>query len=776
MREVYAEHRARNPPQSGRPLTGPKPTSKRKARDEPHDTIPRRTRPLADAPTTPTLPGRTQFTGLEVLEVEEALQDDAAPPPEEADQQALHPNPYRNITEKRPRKPTKIPSPYKNRISEYSATDAEIRYINEQSRIERDLDIAQREAERAAAEAEKARIQQELRDFDRILNPKYNGTLLKCPHCGLRLYRNNATFVVSFYCKEHGTIEKQNISKPIRNGEHARERGTPPPERTTTRTTGTSVVVSWPRVDPITKATYTLQHIKDAYSTRVSKHVWFTPPDGSCLCHSIQKQFTRGSHIPSLQQMRSAMFEFLSNTTIGQVIARQHYEDDTRAHHSLQDRIHRVLYRDQYCSYMEIKALVNIYNLRLTIHEICSPGTEGDLSSLQQWDVTNTTYIPDTPHPQEPLEMHVLLAALHYEALAQSPAATSVSFENPSSLPRPLIDTNEYTPAALKAISVSKQILNRESIGFSCDSTTCQIHQQQNQSCCNTCESDGIIHCGQRDGDIICSSSCHRNCMLQRAKGYLHSATFIRQIPHQPNGFLGLFAGENIHPRDFIGEYCGRVSTLKEHDRNLTEDPNYNTDYATITKLGPKCVINAHTKGSAMCYANNSHNPNTDILTIYQDGQYRQYLRARRFIPYGEEITIDYGWIWDETRGRRPTRCICQAPGCGGYLEKGYQPKRTLEQFWGGGQTSSSQPNTKKAKTQAHTTGESPRNSTKVAEKKRKLPSYPPTAETTLPTAEAPEELRPAPKRTKPPDILNAAQTMSPASGIHFPVQNHRPP
>ena len=607
----------------------------------------------------------------------------------------LHPNPYRNITEGRKKKPVKVPSPYREPRTGISATDAEIRYLNQQCRIADEIEMAQLDAEQAAASVKAGRIQQELKDADRLLNPKYNKTFLKCPMCDAQLYRNSATIPASFYCKSHGTIECQSKLPTDGGGEQASARLT-----VGMKTKGTTVVATWPRIDPSTGAAHTIQSIKEEYGAKLNRHPWYTPPDGSCLCHSIQKQFPSSSRAPSLQQMRSAMHDFLTSTVLGQSIASQHYEDDTRVHHSIQHRIDRVLYRDQYCSYMEIKALVNIYNLKLTIHEICSPGAEGDLSSLQQWDVVNTTYVPNTQKEQAPLEMHVLLAALHYETFALSRAPESISFQSPSRLPRPLIDTNEYTPAALKATAISKQALLHEQISFSCESTMCQIHTQQNRSCCNTWEPDGLIHCGQRDGDVICSAACHKNCMLQKDKGYLKSATYIRQIPRQPNGFLGLFAGENIRQRDFIGEYCGVVCTLQEHERQLRADPKSNSDYATITKLGPKCVINAYAKGSAMCYANNSHNPNAEVVTIAQDGQYRQYLRALRLIPYGEEITIDYGWIWEETLGRRPTRCICNDPSCSGYLEKGYKPKRTLAQFWSGGQTSIAQPNTKTTRTQ----------------------------------------------------------------------------
>ena len=240
--------------------------------------------------------------------------------------------------------------------------------------------------------------------------------------------------------------------------------------------------------------------------------------------------------------------------------------------------------------------------------------------------------------------------------------------------------------------------------------------------------------------------------MQQHNKGWLVSATFIRQIPSQATGFYGLFSGEIITAGSFIGEYCGEVMTLQEYAMVCQQNPYFNTSYTTKTKLGQPCFINAYHKGSKTCYANHSHDPNAELVTTIHEGQYKQYIRALRRIGYGEEITIDYGWVWEDTPNRAPTKCFCGARSCTGYLEKGYNAKRTLEHYWG----KPTQPLAPRVIPGQHQAGRQEEGNTRHT--KRKEPP--------------PQAKRPPSKRTKPPD--EASTRTSPEEPT--PLTHDRPP
>lgn len=112
---------------------------------------------------------------------------------------------------------------------------------------------------------------------------------------------------------------------------------------------------------------------------------------------------------------------------------------------------------------------------------------------------------------------------------------------------------------------------------------------------------------------------------------------------------LGLFAGEDIDTGQLIIEYTGDRITPKEADRrggrylfNVTE----------------KLVIDGTKRDNTARYINHSCDPNTEAE--HEVTEDRIYMRAKRPIKKGEEITIDYGEDYTSSDFIRKAGCKCK--------------------------------------------------------------------------------------------------------------------
>jgi SET domain-containing protein len=120
---------------------------------------------------------------------------------------------------------------------------------------------------------------------------------------------------------------------------------------------------------------------------------------------------------------------------------------------------------------------------------------------------------------------------------------------------------------------------------------------------------------------------------------------------------LGLFATAPIKRGALIVEYTGRrIPTKEARARERQRGARY------MFEIDRRWTIDGSPRSNLARYANHSCEPNADAI----DKKGRIFLRARRRIDPGEEITFDYGRSYFDlffTDGR--CRCAACAPNTG---------------------------------------------------------------------------------------------------------------
>lgn len=129
-----------------------------------------------------------------------------------------------------------------------------------------------------------------------------------------------------------------------------------------------------------------------------------------------------------------------------------------------------------------------------------------------------------------------------------------------------------------------------------------------------------------------------------------------RWVHAAPSGIhgRGLFARVNIPPGTSIVEYAGPRVPYREGKR-MAEDGN-----VYIFQANRREFINGSVAWNLARSANHSCSPSAESRNI--DGAI--WLRARRAIAKGEEITYDYGFSFRDD----PATCRCGAPECAGRI------------------------------------------------------------------------------------------------------------
>ena len=117
---------------------------------------------------------------------------------------------------------------------------------------------------------------------------------------------------------------------------------------------------------------------------------------------------------------------------------------------------------------------------------------------------------------------------------------------------------------------------------------------------------------------------------------------------------LGLFATTPITRGALIAEYIGpRIPTTEARRRERERGARY------MFEIDNRWTIDGSARSNIARYANHACKPNAEAI----DDQGRIFLRARRRIDSGEEITYDYGRSYFElflAQGR--CRCASCAP------------------------------------------------------------------------------------------------------------------
>ena len=116
----------------------------------------------------------------------------------------------------------------------------------------------------------------------------------------------------------------------------------------------------------------------------------------------------------------------------------------------------------------------------------------------------------------------------------------------------------------------------------------------------------------------------------------------------------GLFARVDIPAGETIVEYDGpRIPTTE--GKRMADDGN-----VYVFQANRREFIDGSVSWNLARHANHSCEPNAQSIGI--DGHI--WLRARRAIAKGEEITYDYGYNFRD----EPSACHCGAPTCAGVI------------------------------------------------------------------------------------------------------------
>jgi SET domain-containing protein len=138
-----------------------------------------------------------------------------------------------------------------------------------------------------------------------------------------------------------------------------------------------------------------------------------------------------------------------------------------------------------------------------------------------------------------------------------------------------------------------------------------------------------------------------------RARSLRSNNRWVYAAPSGIHG-RGLFAREAIAEGTAVVEYEGpRVST--EEGKRMAEEGN-----VYVFQANRREFIDGSVSWNLARHANHSCEPNTQSVSV--GGHI--WLRARRAIPRGQEITYDYGYSFRD----EPSACQCGAPSCAGVI------------------------------------------------------------------------------------------------------------
>lgn len=123
-------------------------------------------------------------------------------------------------------------------------------------------------------------------------------------------------------------------------------------------------------------------------------------------------------------------------------------------------------------------------------------------------------------------------------------------------------------------------------------------------------------------------------------KGYVEKIKPLLKIEYISDtiGF-GVFAEEEFYIGDFIGEFCGTVTS--KYDESTT---NYKYNYFSAINEIDDIFIAPRKIGNELQFVNHSNNPNVEWKTIIgNDNKYHVIMTATQNIKKGEQILVNYG-------------------------------------------------------------------------------------------------------------------------------------
>jgi hypothetical protein len=134
-------------------------------------------------------------------------------------------------------------------------------------------------------------------------------------------------------------------------------------------------------------------------------------------------------------------------------------------------------------------------------------------------------------------------------------------------------------------------------------------------------------------------------------KGYVEKKKPLLKIDYisEQIGY-GVFAEQEFNQGDFIGEFCGTVTSNYDESSK-----NYNYKYFSAINEEENIFIAPRKTGNELQFVNHSNNPNVEWKTIVgNDNKYHVIMIAIKHIKKGDQILVDYGKEYWETLGINP--------------------------------------------------------------------------------------------------------------------------
>lgn len=191
---------------------------------------------------------------------------------------------------------------------------------------------------------------------------------------------------------------------------------------------------------------------------------------------------------------------------------------------------------------------------------------------------------------------------------------------------------------------------------------------KQNMSKCN-CSVDS--KCGENCIDRICFVECDpKNCACNAGCA---NKVIQKKISIPVEVFItsgkgwGLKTMTNVKLGAFIIEYVGDVVTENEYKHRV--ETQYSMDihhYALYLENG--YVIDSRNMGNESWFINHSCNPNCIVQKWSVKSLLCIAIFARRYIPSGEELTIDYNF--QSYNVREELNCKCKENNCRSIIGK----------------------------------------------------------------------------------------------------------
>jgi len=128
----------------------------------------------------------------------------------------------------------------------------------------------------------------------------------------------------------------------------------------------------------------------------------------------------------------------------------------------------------------------------------------------------------------------------------------------------------------------------------------------------------------------------------------------------------GVFATRHMDAGETVIEYLGEIITLAEAIARHPHDP-LNPDHTFYFHLDDGRVIDGLHGGNAAKWINHSCRPNCEPEEV----QGRIFIKTRRPVFHGEELTFDYGLVSDEPLSdelQARFACRCGSRKCRGTM------------------------------------------------------------------------------------------------------------